>query len=709
MSLPNSVLPSGNWDGVSSQQLPVFPNLPLFTCPPLPNILLPENYVGGDVFVQTFFEGPPTCQCCKNWVEKEPNEVPAEAKKKYTGAAIILYKSKDHSSNTLGGLKKYEVQTIAIQSPIIGNLISPILGQMGFFHASNQINISAPFKELFHCHSQIIALYETLDEEGEGRIHLKLLVDAMDKLFKDLSYKIKDFTTSGVIDWASLWAIFPKGMIVYHCLNGLDHALEVVSMNHGGNSLACRYVCYDGSCFGYRYITIQLGYLPGTFHVTQLKVYPLSFHPDPDALTQKLHRRGLKALQFQDISIWTHTGNESVSPESHKHVDDSDADSDDLSQYGLSSAPVSGRIVVDAFQAQRFGFHRQIFPLEMPRDLTGKDKGILGQVKTVPKFIEGRRSSPEEQEQASEIIKSSQFWLMLMGANLECFHLKEKSWVSLDIDKLEHTSWNDDAFDRLVLTPGSKELVLSFVEAHTKTRAFSNELIEGKGRGLVILLSGPPGTGKTLTVESLSEKTRRPLYHLQAGDLGSNPASVKSKLHKAFKLCEEWDAILLLDEADALLRSRRQDSTCEDLCCVLLATLEYYSGIIFLTTNLSEDMDDAIVSRLDIHLEYPSLDFDTRRILWENFLLSFKNDPCDNERPEVSVTPEDIESLALWRVNGRDINHAVKNATKWCYIRGRPITRDAIEVGLQVTAPRCQMDERAFGLGTTSLKRKRID
>jgi len=60
-------------------------------------------------------------------------------------------------------------------------------------------------------------------------------------------------------------------------------------------------------------------------------------------------------------------------------------------------------------------------------------------------------------------------------------------------------------------------------------------------------LSGPPGTGKTLTAEAVADKTRRPLYYLQAEDLGTNAAFLGPKIKKVFEMATEWDAVILLD------------------------------------------------------------------------------------------------------------------------------------------------------------------
>jgi SpoVK/Ycf46/Vps4 family AAA+-type ATPase len=75
--------------------------------------------------------------------------------------------------------------------------------------------------------------------------------------------------------------------------------------------------------------------------------------------------------------------------------------------------------------------------------------------------------------------------------------------VSFYVDDIQPVQWNDEAYDHLVYDEGQKDLVLTFVDRHKRTReGGTDDVIMGKGQGLVLLLSGPPGTGKTLTAEA---------------------------------------------------------------------------------------------------------------------------------------------------------------------------------------------------------------
>lgn len=143
------------------------------------------------------------------------------------------------------------------------------------------------------------------------------------------------------------------------------------------------------------------------------------------------------------------------------------------------------------------------------------------------------------------------------------------------------------------------------------------------------------------------------------------------------------------------------------LFSVLLATLEYFSGIIFLTTNLSEGIDDAVLSRIDIHIPYPHLTYDTRRALWEDFINLPMGEAFMSHQSNALVSSDDLDNLATWEVNGRHIKHAVKNARKWCYAKGIALTCKALETGLMMTAPNCARAAEGGVTGANPRKRRR--
>ena len=94
-----------------------------------------------------------------------------------------------------------------------------------------------------------------------------------------------------------------------------------------------------------------------------------------------------------------------------------------------------------------------------------------------------------------------------------------------------------------MLPDNHQSIVKALVESHTFCAAQNiDDVIQGKGKGIIMLLAGPPGVGKTLTAESVAETMRAPLYSIGAGDLGSKPVALENKLQDIMEMCSKWNA-----------------------------------------------------------------------------------------------------------------------------------------------------------------------
>lgn len=249
--------------------------------------------------------------------------------------------------------------------------------------------------------------------------------------------------------------------------------------------------------------------------------------------------------------------------------------------------------------------------------------------------------------------------------------------VSFYVDNVEEIEWNDTAFDTLVLPFDTKDLLMSFVESQISHKDNFDDVIQGKGKGIIMLLSGPPGVGKTLTAESVAESMHIPLYMMSAGDLGLRPDEVENNLQDILEMVAKWNAILLLDECDVFLEERTtQELERNKLVSIFLRTLEYYEGILFLTTNRVGNMDTAFQSRIHVSLAYPDLDTASRRQIWCNF-LSMKG-----ERSEIS--DRDLDILAEVKLNGRQIKNVIKTAYLLSLRKKTPLRLENIRTVLAV-------------------------
>lgn len=147
---------------------------------------------------------------------------------------------------------------------------------------------------------------------------------------------------------------------------------------------------------------------------------------------------------------------------------------------------------------------------------------------------------------------------------------------------------------------------------------------------------------------------------VSAGELGTNPRELESELQKVLDLSHSWGAILLLDEADVFLEKRTvQDIHRNALVSIFLRLLEYFQGILFLTTNRVETFDDAFQSRIHVALRYGELTFKARRSIWVMFLDKVK---AIDGVETAEFTAADYDRLSKQSLNGRQIKNSVRTA-----------------------------------------------
>lgn len=249
------------------------------------------------------------------------------------------------------------------------------------------------------------------------------------------------------------------------------------------------------------------------------------------------------------------------------------------------------------------------------------------------------------------------------------FSMKSKQWVEMQIDLLSEIKFVKTAFDDLVLDPGIKDVIRSLVESD---KIDYTDIITNKGLGYIFLLSGGPGVGKTLTAEALAETLERPIYYLAVGDLGVDVESLEGKLKGVLEIAETWNAILLIDEIDIFVQKRggNSDINRNAMTGVFLRLLEYYSGIMFLTTNLIDNLDAAFLSRVSLNIDYGSgLTCETREQIWRNLT---KN---------LDIEGMDCKLLATYELNGRRIKNCIKLMLSLCAYKGlKPTIQKLLEV-----------------------------
>lgn len=256
-------------------------------------------------------------------------------------------------------------------------------------------------------------------------------------------------------------------------------------------------------------------------------------------------------------------------------------------------------------------------------------------------------------------------FLLCIPNTLPGFHMQKKTWKLLYVNRISPVKWNTDAFEKLVVEKQQKELIRALVTNQISAEE-GTDLMGGKGNGLFILLHGGPGTGKTLTAESVAEIAEKPLYRATCGDVGTEPEKVEEYLETVMELGKTWDCVVLLDEADVFLMQRSvEDFQRNALVTVFLRVLEYFDGIIILTSNRVGTLDPAFKPRIQLFLCYPKLVEADRLKIWANFIEHIESQ-TSSRTMVLGIKSREIKSklgeLAKEELNGREIRNAVSTA-----------------------------------------------
>ncbi|KAI4164164.1 MAG: hypothetical protein LQ342_002128 [Letrouitia transgressa] len=492
-----------------------------------------------------------------------------------------------------------------------------------------------PYVMFFSCRKQ---LEQCLKREGpkeakEAKDHLKVLLDFLQKEHPVWSKKLAEIEEGRCksISFHSLWLLYPPSTPVYAC-EGVDDRQMVVYFRDGsfGKSSAgavkssvgpltvrCWDVKYEQGAFRRTFSDIVIEPFSGVRNISQLPLVPERYMPREMELRNRLITRGRTYFQLkQAAQLQDYYG--------------------DRFPRVFNDEPV--RVVVD----------EETYYRKNPR------KSSLAE-----KPSEDYGLPDEEETLVDENHQPLDTTLLRCFPELGVFSLRDRQWALVKVDDLKPVKFRDKAFGKLVIKKEYKSLLKALVRAYMQESAFFRDIVPGKGRGIAILLHGPPGTGKTLTAECVAEREQRPLYTISCGDLGTEPEQLELRLKEVFEYAVSWKAILLLDEADIFLQERNMNDLKRNaLVTIFLRELEYFDGILFLTTNRPGDIDEAFVSRMHVTLGLSQPHRDERFKIWKIFIKDLDM-PEDEQRTLLTYATEKFEKDDL---NGRQIRNTVRVA-----------------------------------------------
>lgn len=226
------------------------------------------------------------------------------------------------------------------------------------------------------------------------------------------------------------------------------------------------------------------------------------------------------------------------------------------------------------------------------------------------------------------------------------FSLFYKDYFLVHIDDISEYRYDKKAFERLILPTEMKHSIQKIFSYSLQN--LTGDIVSYKHGGLIVMAEGNPGVGKTSTAEVYSELNQKPLYVIQVDELLRGHNSFEKNLSVIFRRVEKWNAIILFDEVDIFLYKRGDALWQASNVGVFLRLMDYFRGIMFLTTNRSDVIDHAVLSRVTVNIAYPDLDKKTRHAIWASKLK------------EAGIKIDSLNKLAELDLNGRQIRNMVR-------------------------------------------------
>ncbi|KAK1053693.1 hypothetical protein LTR33_014327, partial [Friedmanniomyces endolithicus] len=517
----------------------------------------------------------------------------------------------------------------------------------------------------------------------------KALVQYLDEDFKDTKKRLYPLLEAGKIEFDLVWTLFkPNNVAIASSYGVWEEPIQTTLINSSTRSkyytVEGQYLEYDGKDTGWAKHKMEFsGEFKGPRAINTFDIYPLKYHKDPAAIKDKIVARGKRFAVLQGMQFKFHKGIAFQKDRKGRAV----------------RINVNSRVMIDPATFRRMRPNYLFSSIQSPIDSrkeededaehepedSEQDSSCSEKESSSSDSESGEDSthSPERGQRVEPIREPrgrtfSDDNLLLASPVVLGFSFADKLWLEFSVSGLQDIEYNEGAFESLMLPEKQKDIVQALVESHKFDAAKGiDDVIRGKGRGLISVLHGQPGCGKTLTAESISEMLKCPLYAVSAGELGTSAARLEVKLNRILDVAHSWGAVLLLDEADVFLEKREVRSNAEDLrvdlflltllcqvhdiqrnalVSIFLRMLEYFQGILFLTTNRVDTFDEAFQSRIHLPLRYSELTPKAKKAVWKVFLEAVRK--ADSAAAVAEFTDHDLDALSRRQLNGRQIRNA---------------------------------------------------
>ncbi|KAL8897984.1 MAG: hypothetical protein Q9207_006925 [Kuettlingeria erythrocarpa] len=636
--------------------------------------------------------------------------------------------------------KNYWRRVVEIRSPAFIELLRNITHSNVDLPAPDEVlRLKEPLMPLFHNRTKLaerVPTGTTDSDEAAAQVKAptKLILDFMENECQDVVKAQNGLAGSGLsatIQYEHAWLLYAPGTMVFSKENGEYEAfvIEVIRgcqkhqpcqnsrLPHSSMEIICWSINYDGEIFGRVWSTHYIAPFEGLKEVASMGLVPEAFVPNIGAVKTSLIDRGQKFWALRGQCFREYVGevwSSQVKDDSIRVM------VDHLTYQKRSQWPIEidrkrgpANAQSKNWRENRFTRGRRATPPDdrfqpPPLRRAQRPARVIKAYGDDMEYSPDRYNNADQHEEAYERVdcdrppqagnaslkkydvlspesEPDELTKLLCPQIVHGYCMRDKVWKKLNVNQLRPVNFRKNAWERLVLDKEYKDIVQALVSSYVDKTAGLEDIIAGKGAGLVTLLHGPPGTGKTLTAECVAESFGKPLYQVTCGEIGTHSSMLEERLEEIFDDAVTWGAILVLDEADVFLQERDYENLERNaLVSIFLRTLEYFNGILFLTTNRVGTFDQAFQSRIHITLGLPILDQPRRTEVW----LLFLHEVAKTQR----LTADQLQDLVsqasgVWSrqgLNGRQIRNSVRTALLVAEKKGEVVGKKHFDTVLRI-------------------------
>lgn len=370
--------------------------------------------------------------------------------------------------------------TLQVNSPHIQKVFRDVIGSYITVPSdfTSSLELHGPFEMLVHYWDELDK-YRRSAPDAVTKEHMDLLFEFMEHEVKPTRERALKMMQNQQIAFDNAWVIYRPGDIMYTELNGRHPWLLVCKKtayeeDHEKGpyiEVHCTYTDDNGIAVGqapHVVIMSQRDKFPAgnPVAIKELTIFPRSLIDEGESLEHRLRARGEKFLALKDMSTVAYDGGEAE----------------------WLKEP----------------------PYEFYNPLRNHFRGVWLPYTETGRCVLDRKTFAEEQPLGISKVNQQEPDPVHCPPYTLGYSLVRKNWCRFFVDYIRDVEWNPSVWDSLVLPDKEKHLLQALISSHNYSMA-PLDVMQQKGKGLVVLLHGTPGSGKTLTAETAAEGTKKAL------------------------------------------------------------------------------------------------------------------------------------------------------------------------------------------------------